>query len=89
MCPIYYSSLEKNKKEEVLSNFLSKNDAYNKVLVSSSALEEGLDYPSIRLPCIMSHFLHGINLMPFLRTDHFCVKRCYKWHQLLTLELEV
>ena len=49
MCPIYYSSLEKNKKEEVLSNFLSKNDAYNKVLVSSSALEEGLDYPSIRL----------------------------------------
>ena len=49
MCPIYYSSLEKNKKEEVLSNFLSKNDAYNRVLVSSSALEEGLDYPSIRL----------------------------------------
>jgi len=49
MCPIYDSSLEKNKKEEVLSNFLSKNDAYNKVLVSSSALEEGLDYPSIRL----------------------------------------
>ena len=49
MCPIYYSSLEKNKKEEVLSNFLSKNDAYNKVLVSSSGLEEGLDYPSIRL----------------------------------------
>jgi hypothetical protein len=49
MCPTYYSSLEKNKKEEVLRDFLSKNDPYNKVLVSSSALEEGLDYPSIRL----------------------------------------
>jgi len=44
---------------------------------------------NLTLLCIMSHFLRGINLMPFLRTDHFFAKRCYKWHQLLTLELEL
>ena len=49
MCLIYYSSLKKNKKEEVLSNFLNKDNAYNKILVSPSALEEGLNYLSIRL----------------------------------------
>lgn len=46
-CPIYYSSLE--RKEEVLQGFLEGDSLYTRVLVSSSALEEGLDYPSVRL----------------------------------------
>jgi hypothetical protein len=46
-CPVYYAALE--NKEEVLNRFLTTNNFYNIVLVSSSALEEGLDYPHIRL----------------------------------------
>lgn len=46
-CPVYYSSLK--GKEEVLQDFLQEDSLYSRVLVSSSALEEGLDYSSIRL----------------------------------------
>ncbi|OBT70933.1 hypothetical protein VF21_10102 [Pseudogymnoascus sp. 05NY08] len=46
-CPVYHSSLE--GKEDVLQGFLKGDSLYTRVLVSSSALEEGLDYPSVRL----------------------------------------
>jgi len=46
-CPSYYSKLD--NKEQVLKAFLANKEEYYKVLVSSTALEEGIDYPSIRL----------------------------------------
>lgn len=46
-CPVYHASLP--NKEEVLKAYLTCQDAYYKILISSSALEEGIDYPSIRL----------------------------------------
>jgi len=45
--PIYYSSLD--NKEEVLQLYLSKKESSFQALVSTSSLEEGIDYPSIRL----------------------------------------
>src|SRR5450755_1664198 len=45
--PCYYSSLE--NKEEVLRLFLSNKESSYQAIVSTSSLEEGIDYPSIRL----------------------------------------
>ena len=45
-CPVYYSSLE--GKEEILASYLNNTDAFNQMIVSTSGLEEGIDYPSIR-----------------------------------------
>ena len=45
--PCYYSSLE--NKEEVLRLFLSNEESSYQAIVSTSSLEEGIDYPSIRL----------------------------------------
>ena len=48
-CSKYYASLSTEVKEETLNKFFTSNESYYKVLVASSALEEGLDYSSIRL----------------------------------------
>jgi len=48
-CSRYYSSLSKEEKEKTLSSFLTSKEKYYSILVTSSSLEEGLDYPSIRL----------------------------------------
>ena len=45
----YYSSLSKEEKESTLNSFFNSTEAYHQVLVTSSALEEGIDYSSIRL----------------------------------------
>jgi hypothetical protein len=45
-CPCYYSTLE--DKEDVLDQFITNQGDFYKVLVSSSSLEEGIDYPCIR-----------------------------------------
>jgi len=44
---VYHADLP--NKQEVLQAYLSRQDAYYKILISSTALEEGIDYPSIRL----------------------------------------
>src|SRR5271155_4823749 len=53
-CPAYHSTLE--DKEVVLESYLTSNK--DKMLVSSSSLEEGIDYPSIRL-VVYVDFVHS------------------------------
>jgi len=48
-CAKFYSTLSNNEKNKVLLNFHLKFDDFNSILVSTSALEEGFDYSSIRL----------------------------------------
>ena len=48
-CSRYYSELSKEEKTEILNNFLTSKEDYYNTLISSSALEEGFDYSSIRL----------------------------------------
>ena len=45
----FTSDLSPNQKEETLNAFRSNNNKFYKVLVSTSALEEGFDYSFIRL----------------------------------------
>jgi hypothetical protein len=44
-CPFYYTTVD--NKEEVLMSYLTSNK--DRILVSSSGLQEGIDYPCIRL----------------------------------------
>jgi superfamily II DNA/RNA helicase len=60
-CPVYYADLP--NKEEVLSAYLTSQDAHYKILVSSSALEEGIDYPSIRLVVYIDFVYSFIGLL--------------------------
>jgi ERCC4-related helicase len=46
-CPSYFLDLE--GKDEVLESYLTSKEEKYRVLISSSSLEEGIDYPSIRL----------------------------------------
>ena len=55
-CPSYYSKLD--NKEQVLKAFLANKEEYYKVLVSSTALEEGIDYPFIRL-VVYINYIHS------------------------------
>ena len=48
-CSKYYSSLSKEEKELTLSNYLNSSEDYYNTLVTSSSLEEGFNYSSIRL----------------------------------------
>src|ERR1039457_6760916 len=48
-CSKYYSSLSKEDKESTLNNFFNSKDKFFSILATSSSLEEGLDYSSIRL----------------------------------------
>ena len=46
-CPAYYSALGEEEKGEVLRSYFAGGK--ERILVSSSSLEEGIDHPSIRL----------------------------------------
>ncbi|KAN0099057.1 P-loop containing nucleoside triphosphate hydrolase protein, partial [Hyaloscypha variabilis] len=48
-CSYYTSSLPEDVKRSTLNTFLTCFDDSYRILVSTSALEEGIDYPSIRL----------------------------------------
>ena len=48
-CLKFYSNLIEEEKNTILLNFRTKFDDFNSILVSTSALEEGFDYSSIRL----------------------------------------
>jgi superfamily II DNA helicase RecQ len=48
-CPCYYSELEADDKGAILDSFFTRQEDYYKVLVSSTSLEEGIDYPHVRL----------------------------------------
>ena len=48
-CSRYSSDLSIKEKEETLKNFYTSDKDYFKILVCSSGLEEGFDYPYIRL----------------------------------------
>ena len=48
-CNKYHSNLSKEEKENNLNNFFNNSSEFYKIIVSSTALEEGLDYSSIRL----------------------------------------
>ena len=48
-CSRYYSFLSKEEKEKTLNSFLTSKENYYSILVTSSSLEEGLDYSCIRL----------------------------------------
>jgi superfamily II DNA helicase RecQ len=55
-CPSYYSDLE--DKGEILESYLTSKEEKYRVLISSSSLEEGIDYPFIRL-VIYIDFIHS------------------------------
>jgi superfamily II DNA helicase RecQ/predicted RNA binding protein with dsRBD fold (UPF0201 family) len=48
-CSKYYSSLSTEEKQSTLTSFFTSKEEYYNILVTSSSLEEGLDYSSIRL----------------------------------------
>ena len=48
-CSRYYSSLSKEEKESTLASFINSKEDYYSILATSSSLEEGFDYSSIRL----------------------------------------
>jgi superfamily II DNA helicase RecQ len=48
-CCYFDSSLELKEKQLVLANFQTKTSSYYSILVTSSSLEEGFNYSSIRL----------------------------------------
>ncbi len=52
-CASYYSQLD--NKENMLKEFFINKDKYYKTLVSSTALEEGIDYANIRLVVYIDH----------------------------------
>ena len=62
-CPFYHATLD--NKEEVLMSYLTSNK--DKILVSSSSLQEGIDHPCIRLVVYMD-FAHSF--IGFLQGSH-------------------
>ena len=47
--PSYYNGLKEDVKEIILNKYLYNNDPFNNILISTSGLEEGLDYPYIKV----------------------------------------
>ena len=60
-CSIYYSSLE--NKENILKSYLNNTDSYNQIIVSTSGLEEGIDYPCIRLVIYIDYIYSFIGFL--------------------------
>ena len=60
-CLAFYSALGEEEKEVVLASYFTSNK--EKILVSSSSLEEGIDYPCIRLVVYMDFVYSFIGLL--------------------------
>ena len=52
----YLSELSKLKKREVINKFFNNSKEFYNILVTSSSLEEGLDYPYIRLIIYINYY---------------------------------